>query len=308
VSNLKNPAEGSSRTAYWQEIKIGSFLRVTSGVCALGIMHLFVCIQINMVSRYLFLKHVASEKEKWRNDWKEYEQEQNKRMKGTFWGMLPKWMVNGQWLGASAMPHHEKTSEEEIIDLTPEVQQEFVSFVSHFPDHGLEKLVHIMEPHTRRHLEPLSLKHSFENHELNDLINKVRRDAFPDVIKAIQDLTLPPESEDVNKHPQLRCLLDEMRDILESPPFANMLQVSFDCGFNVLFQHVEHVFRQMDHKQASPRTSSSHTVHLAKILPHITNEIKNIFDDNLTNEYITRLYEDETIIRYLASVYGAVQF
>lgn len=268
----------------WNNIKQDSIHRAVVGVLSLGIMHLVLSIQINLVSRYLFLKHVSLEKQRWKEEYKA----QNK---------------DSWWYRFFPL---KETKQEEVINISREVQEEFLSNISRFSTIGVDKLIEVVRPYVQKHVERIELKRSIDHQDFTNIVKEIRSDAFLDIANSIQDMFLPPESEDIGKHPHLRCLLDEMRDILESPPFSSVLKISFDCGFNVLSKHIEQIFREIDinNKYASPR-SNVQTVHVARLLPFITKEISVILDNDVSNEYVNRLYDDETIVRYIAGVYSA---
>jgi hypothetical protein len=117
----------------WEDIKLQGFTRSIAAVYSVSLLHLFLSVQVNLIGRHLFLKHQF-----------EIQKQQLNENKSSWWNYL---IPN-----SSTASGERVLKQEDILHLPEQVQQVFLSYVSHFENHGLEQLIEIVDKTVKNHI------------------------------------------------------------------------------------------------------------------------------------------------------------
>lgn len=201
----------SEKRRLWEKIKVEGIARTVSAIYTITLLHMLLSIEVNIIGRYLFLNHMHQERK------------QNPQLFDNW----PK-----QMKGKSASNRRADDSsrngyngDDEVIELSKETQQQFMSYAGHFQMEGTRQLSDIVLQETRRIVDPIPLAQVCTPQDMYDLLESVRAGVERKFMFSPEEdpqinlcrILLPPEeSQDPNEmHPHLLDLLDELRDILE---------------------------------------------------------------------------------------------
>lgn len=207
--------------------------------------------------------------------------------------------------------------DDEVIELSKETQQQFMSYAGHFQMEGTRQLSDIVLQETRRIVDPIPLAQVCTPQDMYDLIESVRagveRNFMPTPEEDPQinlcEILLPSEeSQDPNEmHPHLLDLLDELRDILESEEFVQVFRETSTSCFTVLYSQLEKHIIASQRRQSETMTTQTTdvpTIHLANLVPRITKEAKTIFQDSSDNAYVDAVQDNQLLMRFCFMTYS----
>jgi hypothetical protein len=191
----------------WDEVKILALTRLFAGIYAFVIMSLVLKIQLHILGRYAYRRKAAKNAD---------------------------------------------DEEEEGNDLGTEMQEQFAPFLSATVEYmlgdGLEKLV----AHVKNTVENATLDWSVQNRlnvsvdELEELLTDIREDAEcmdkdkgSDGFPALLSFARWPIEGAESKHKNVLQLLNETRDMIESPNFLEALMDTADTAFPAVEELVQ---------------------------------------------------------------------
>ncbi|KAJ3104396.1 peroxin [Phlyctochytrium planicorne] len=222
----------AQRIEKWKELKIISFTRTIAALYLVNLLTVFTFIQLNLLGRFIYLDSVAAS------------------------GKL--------------------TDDQDFEDrkgLSFETEQQYLTFSWFLLNVGWNNCVARVRNAVEEVIGVLPLEHNLTYPVLLDLIEKIRtRVEYNDPAKTkpfkFSDLLLPPEGQEMSvlaesffedvdasklkMDDQLKKLLDETRDFLDSPDFPSVLTASFDQSFDILHQTLHPFFYE-------PKTESGIT-------------------------------------------------
>ncbi|XP_029452377.1 peroxisomal biogenesis factor 3 [Rhinatrema bivittatum] len=207
----------------------------------------------------------------------------------------------------------------------PEVQQQYLSSIQHLLGDGLTELITVVKQAVQKILGSVSLKHALSLLELEQTLREVRQ-----VVECSQD---PSRTEKVESRSPLcrymmpdeenpltaqACgltekdvttikLLNETRDMLESPDFSTVLNTCINKGFSRLLDNIAEFFRptEQDLIQSNSRNSlSSVGLPLAKIIPIVNGQIHLVCSET-SSHFVQDLLMMEQVKVFAANVYEA---
>ncbi|KAJ3213116.1 peroxin [Dinochytrium kinnereticum] len=225
--------------------------------------------------------------------------------------------------------------------LSFETERQYLTFSWFLLNVGWSECVARVRKAVEEVIESLPLDFPTTYATLVDLIEEVRKRvelASPrrSELYSFHTLLLPPDDKEVevllegtaeldenrlrddrklNVDDQLKQLLDETRDFLESPDFPTVLKAGFDQSFDVLYQSIRPTFFEEkaaeskivqladDHPVILPTESETgKQIKLAAALPLISRQIRMIIDSN-PNTYVDALASLPELKAFSAVVY-----
>uniref|UniRef100_A0AAA9U068 Peroxisomal biogenesis factor 3 n=1 Tax=Bos taurus TaxID=9913 RepID=A0AAA9U068_BOVIN len=239
----------SNKLEIWEDLKIISFTRSIVAVYSTCMLVVLLRVQLNIIGGYIYLDNAAVGK-------------------------------NGTTVLAP-----------------PDVQQQYLSSIQHLLGDGLTELITVIKQAVQKILGSVSLKHSLslldleqKLKEIRDLVEQHKSSSWinndgsksllchymmPDeeTPLAVQACGLSPRDVTTIK------LLNETRDMLESPDFSTVLNTCLSRGFSRLLDNMAEFFRptEQDLQHGNSINSlSSVSLPLAKIIPIINGQIHSV--------------------------------
>ncbi|ERE63886.1 peroxisomal biogeneis factor 3-like isoform 1 [Cricetulus griseus] len=207
----------------------------------------------------------------------------------------------------------------------PDVQQQYLSSIQHLLGDGLTELVTVIKQAVQRILGSVSLKHSLSLLDLEQKLKEIRilveQHRSPswidkDVSKSslcqymMPDEETPLAAQAYGLSPRditTIKLLNETRDMLESPDFSTVLKTCLNRGFSQLLDNMAEFFRptEQDLQHGNSINSlSSVSLPLAKIIPIVNGQIHSICSDT-PSHFVQDLLMMEQVKDFAANVYEA---
>ncbi|XP_032650709.1 peroxisomal biogenesis factor 3 [Chelonoidis abingdonii] len=275
TSLLKNRPQ--NKLEIWEDLKIISFTRSIVAVYSTCMLVVLLRVQLNIIGGYIYLDNAAICKN----------------------GTTPL--------------------------APPEVQQQYLSSIQHLLGDGLTELITVVKQAVQKVFGSVSLKHTLSLLELEQKLKEIRK-----LIEQHKDLS---HSDKIGSRSQLchymmpdeenplatqACglterdvatikLLNETRDMLESPDFSTVLSTCLNRGFSRLLDNMAEFFRptEQDLCQSGPVDSlSSVSLPLAKIIPIINGQIHSVCSET-PSHFIQDLLMMEQMKDFAANVYEA---
>ncbi|XP_066559051.1 peroxisomal biogenesis factor 3 isoform X2 [Amia ocellicauda] len=173
----------------------------------------------------------------------------------------------------------------------PDVQQQYLSSIQHLLGDGLNELITVVKQAVQEVLGGVSLKRNLSLQELEQHFNQIRtriEQGNGTAQKRPLSWYMMPDEENTlaaqacgltEKDVATIKLLNETRDMLESPDFSTVLNSCLSRGFSRLLDNMAEFFRspQGDPPQACTADSLSQvSLPLAKIIPIVNGQIHSI--------------------------------
>ncbi|KAM6181493.1 peroxisomal biogenesis factor 3 [Erethizon dorsatum] len=272
---LKN--RPSNKLEIWEDLKIISFTRSIVAVYSTCMLVVLLRVQLNIIGGYIYLDNAAVGK-------------------------------NGTTILAP-----------------PDVQQQYLSSIQHLLGDGLTELITVIKRAVQKILGSVSLKHSLslldleqklkeirtlvEQHKSSSWINKDGSKSFlchymmPDEETPLAVQAYGLSSRDITTIK----LLNETRDMLESPDFSTVLNTCLNRGFSRLLDNMATFFRptEQDLQSSNSMTSySSVSLPLAKIIPIVNGQIHSVCSET-PSHFVQDLLMMEQVKDFAANVYEA---
>uniref|UniRef100_A0A6Q2Z2L9 Peroxisomal biogenesis factor 3 n=1 Tax=Esox lucius TaxID=8010 RepID=A0A6Q2Z2L9_ESOLU len=190
----------------------------------------------------------------------------------------------------------------------PDVQQQYLSSMQHLLGDG------------KRHFHSLSLKQSLSLQDLEQHLNQIRAQVEKGVGGSVhRPLSWYMMADEENTLAAQACgltandvttikLLNETRDMLESPDFGTVLNTCFNSGFNRFLDNMAEFFRpppgaQGDSAPGTTPDSLSHvSLPVAKIIPIVNGQIHSICSE-IPSHFVQDLLMIDQVKEFAANVY-----
>ncbi|KAI8053261.1 Peroxin-3 [Syncephalis plumigaleata] len=307
-----HPLDRFTKLELWQELKIRSFTRTIAATYLITLLTLLNHLQLNLVGRHIYVASVA---ESGVEASKETEASVRLRMQR-----------NDTVLAANT-------------------ERDYLSFSWWLLHVGCYTCIQRIRNATIEVIGSVSLKKSCSYQDLSNLVNQIRdrvessswtsSDSSTSIFDGIRGILLPDDDEDVlcvlqeagiiNNtsdtadnaiSPELRRLLDETRDFIDSPDFTTVLARCLDESFGLLLNRLQSSLFPDPLPDLQLTTSSIHEltaseeaamkkqIPLAKLLPDVSRQVHEILN-GVPNTYLELISNTETLRAYSAIVYSA---
>ncbi|KAL7887896.1 hypothetical protein AOLI_G00028700 [Acnodon oligacanthus] len=199
----------------------------------------------------------------------------------------------------------------------PEVQQQYLSSIQHLLGDGLIELITVVKKAVQEVLGLVSLKQNLSLQDLEQHLTHIRRLVedncasskrrrlswymMPDEENALADQASGLTENDVTTIK----LLNETRDMLDSPDFNTVLNICLNRGFSRFLDNMAEFFRppQQDSTPCSTPDSLSHvSLPLAKIIPIANGQIHSICSE-IPSHFVQDLLMIDQVKEFAANVY-----
>ncbi|XP_032999814.1 peroxisomal biogenesis factor 3 [Lacerta agilis] len=275
TSLLKN--RPANKLEIWEDLKIISFTRSIVAVYSTCMLVVLLRVQLNIIGGYIYLDNAAVCKN----------------------GTTPL--------------------------APPEVQQQYLSSIQHLLGDGLTELITVVKKAVQDAFGSVSLKHALSLLDLDQKLQEIR--------KVIEQPGDGSSSEDTGSQ-SLLChymmpdeenplatqasgltegdvatikLLNETRDMLDSPDFNRVLSSCINRGFSRLLDNMAEFFRPTEQDlchSSSMNSLSSVSLPLAKIIPIINGQIHSVCSET-PSHFVQDLLMMEQVKDFAANVYEA---
>ncbi|NXM98962.1 PEX3 factor, partial [Sylvia borin] len=271
TSLLKN--RPANKLEIWEDLKIISFTRSIVAVYSTCMLVVLLRVQLNIIGGYIYLDNAALGKN----------------------GTTPL--------------------------APPEVQQQYLSSIQHLLGDGLTELITIVKQAVHKVFGSISLKQTLSLLDLEQKLKDIREvveHKDSDQIASYSPLChyLMPDEE--NPLASQACglterdiatikLLNETRDMLESPDFSTVLSTCLNRGFSRLLDNMAEFFRPTEKdlsQNSSVNSLSSVSLPLAKIIPIINGQIHSVCSET-PSHFVQDLLMMEQVKDFAANVYEA---
>nr|XP_033794107.1 peroxisomal biogenesis factor 3 isoform X2 [Geotrypetes seraphini] len=266
----------SNKLEIWEDLKIISFTRSIVAVYSTCMLVVMLRVQLNIIGGYIYLDN-------------------------------------------SAVGKYGPT-----IFAPPEVQQQYLSSIQHLLGDGLTELITVVKRAVQKILGSVSLKHALSLLDLEQTLKEVRKEVEqsqePSTERAsgrspLCRFMMPDEENPLTmqacglteKDVTTIKLLNETRDMLESPDFSTVLNTCVNKGFSRLLDNIAEFFRptEQDLNQSNFMNSlSSVGLPLAKIIPIVNGQIYSVCSET-PSHFVQDLLMMEQVKDFAANVYEA---
>ncbi|XP_073672922.1 peroxisomal biogenesis factor 3 [Garra rufa] len=198
----------------------------------------------------------------------------------------------------------------------PDVQQQYLSSIQHLLGEGLIELITVVKKAVQEVLGPVPLKQSLSLQELEQQLNQIRQLVEEGCASKHKSLSWYMMPDEENTLASQACgltendvttikLLNETRDMLESPDFTTVLRTCLSRGFIRFLDNMSEFFRppQGDSNPSSTPNRLSHvSLPLAKIIPIINGQIHSICSE-IPSHFVQDLLLIDQVKEFAANVY-----
>ncbi|KAF3703184.1 Peroxisomal biogenesis factor 3 Peroxin-3 Peroxisomal assembly protein PEX3 [Channa argus] len=195
----------------------------------------------------------------------------------------------------------------------PDVQQQYLSSIQHLLRDGLTELMTVVKKAVQNSLGGFSLKQSLSLLELEQQLSWIRAEVEAGSERPLSWYML---ADDENPLAEQACgltqndvmtikLLNETRDMLDSPDFTTVLNACLNRGFSRLLDNLAEFFRPPPSVSASssaPDSLSAVSLPLAKIIPIINGQINTICSET-PSHFVQDLLLNDQVKEFAAIVY-----
>ncbi|XP_019201567.1 peroxisomal biogenesis factor 3 isoform X3 [Oreochromis niloticus] len=195
----------------------------------------------------------------------------------------------------------------------PDVQQQYLSSIQHLLGDGLTELITVVKKAVQSSLGSVSLKETWSLLELEQQLNWIRAEVEASSRRSLSWYLL---ADDENVLADQACgltdndimtikLLNETRDMLDSPDFTTVLKACLNRGFSRLCDNLAEFFRPPPGDSApscGPDSLSAVSLPLAKIIPIINGQINTICSET-PSHFVQELLMNDQVKEFAANVY-----
>lgn len=195
----------------------------------------------------------------------------------------------------------------------PDVQQQYLSSIQHLLGDGLTELMSVVKRAVQNSLGGLPLKQSLSLLELEQQLSWIRAEVESSSSRSLSWFLL---ADDQNALADQACgltendlmtirLLNETRDMLDSPNFTTVLNTCLNRGFSRLLDNLAEFFRPPPGDSApscSPDSLSAVSLPLAKIIPIVNGQINSICSET-PSHFVQDLLLNDQVKEFAANVY-----
>uniref|UniRef100_A0A1A8I2U3 Peroxisomal biogenesis factor 3 n=1 Tax=Nothobranchius kuhntae TaxID=321403 RepID=A0A1A8I2U3_NOTKU len=194
-----------------------------------------------------------------------------------------------------------------------DVQQQYLSSIQHLLGDGLTELITVVKRAVQRSLGSVSLKQSLSLLELEQQLSWIRAEVESDSERPMSRFLL---ADDENALAEQACgltendvmtirLLNETRDVLDSPDFGTILNICLNRAFSLLLDNLAEFFRPPPGDSApnsAPDSLAAVSLPLAKIVPIINGQINSICSET-PSLFVQDLLLNDQVKEFAANVY-----
>uniref|UniRef100_A0A671X5U9 Peroxisomal biogenesis factor 3 n=1 Tax=Sparus aurata TaxID=8175 RepID=A0A671X5U9_SPAAU len=192
----------------------------------------------------------------------------------------------------------------------PDVQQQYLSSIQHLLGDGLTELMTLVKKAVLNSLGGMSLKQSLSLLEVEQQLSWIRAEVEAGSERPLSWYML---ADDENALADQACglteqdtltirLLNETRDMLDSPDFTTVLNACLNRGFSRLLDNLAEFFRP-PLGDASPSSAlSAVSLPLAKIIPIVNGQINTICSET-PSHFVQDLLMNDQVKEFAANVY-----
>ncbi|XP_029352494.1 peroxisomal biogenesis factor 3 [Echeneis naucrates] len=199
----------------------------------------------------------------------------------------------------------------------PNVQQQYLSSIQHLLGDGLTELMMVVKRAVQNSLGGVSLKQSLSLLELEQQLGWIRAEVeVGSEAVSGRSLSWFMLADDENALVDQACgltendvmtirLLNETRDMLDSPDFTTVLNACLNRGFSRLLDNLAEFFRPPPGDSAptsAPDSLSVVSLPLAKIIPIINGQINTICSET-PSHFVQDLLLNDQVKEFAANVY-----
>ncbi|ORX55879.1 Peroxin-3 [Piromyces finnis] len=297
--------EKKTKRELWEELKIMSFTRLIASVYIINLISLFTYLQINLIGRYVYIDSVIT-------------------------------LNHNKTESNSSTSEREKNlSDDSTKGLSTEIQAKYLAFSYYLIHVGWKELAEKVREETEKEIGPLMLngKITFEN--LIEIFNKIRSN----IEETASPSSKSKKSKNMNKNlnmtsyiinnekydndilatvtsdpkvvidDELKNLLNETRDILESEDFSAVLSSCLNDSFESLFMILKPTFidtQNMDANSADTTNAPTKEILLAQMLPFITKSLYTVFY-GVPNPFLEIIKDNMMQQRFSAIIYSSFE-
>ncbi|XP_077367477.1 peroxisomal biogenesis factor 3 isoform X1 [Festucalex cinctus] len=204
------------------------------------------------------------------------------------------------------------------LQAPPEVQQQYLSSIQHLLGDGLTQLITIVKKSVQNSLDGVCLKQSLSLLELEQHVSWIRAEVescpcrpLSSYMLATDDNALADQACGLTESDVLTIrLLNETRDMMDSPDFSVVLTACLQRGFSRLFDNLAQFFHPPpappadSAHNADPHSLSSVSLPLAKIIPIINGQINTICSET-PGHFVQELLMNDDMKEFAANVYDS---
>ncbi|XP_007574808.1 peroxisomal biogenesis factor 3 [Poecilia formosa] len=189
----------------------------------------------------------------------------------------------------------------------PDVQQQYLSSIQHLLGDGLTELISRVKTAVQNSLGGVSLKQSLSLLELEQQLIWIRAEV--DSGRPLSSYMLADDEEVLadqacgltEKDLVTIRLLNETRDMLDSPDLSKVLGACLNRGFSRLLDNLAEFFR-LPVSDSAPDSLSAVSLPLAKIIPIINGQINSVCSDT-PSHFVQDLLLNNQVKEFAAIVY-----
>ncbi|XP_026197791.1 peroxisomal biogenesis factor 3 [Anabas testudineus] len=195
----------------------------------------------------------------------------------------------------------------------PDVQQQYLSSIQHLLGDGLTELMTVVKKAVQNSLGGVSLKQSLSLLELEQQLSWIRAEVEAGSQRLLSWYML---ADDENALAAQACgltekdvmtikLLNETRDMLDSPDFTTVLNTCLNRGFSRLLDNLAEFFRPPPGDaslSSAPDSLAAISLPLAKIIPIINGQINTICSET-PSHFVQDLLLNDQVKEFAAIVY-----
>ncbi|GCB60727.1 hypothetical protein scyTo_0009223 [Scyliorhinus torazame] len=204
----------------------------------------------------------------------------------------------------------------------PEVQQQYLSSIQHLLGDGLNELITVVKKAVQNVIGNVSLKQCVSLQELERYLGEIRQlvehrgqSSEPETGSPLCWYLIPNEESTLasqacgltEKDVTTLKLLNETRDMLESPDFNTVLNSCLNRGFSRLLDNMAEFFKPTEQELAQNgkiNSLSNIQLPLAKIIPIINGQIHSTCSET-PSHFVQDLLLMEQVKDFAANVYEA---
>ncbi|XP_056337005.1 peroxisomal biogenesis factor 3 isoform X2 [Danio aesculapii] len=256
----------ANKLEIWEDLKIISFTRSIVAVYSTCMLVVLLRVQLNIIGGYLYLDNSVTKN-----------------------GMTPL--------------------------APPDVQQQYLSSIQHLLGEGVMELITVVKKAVQEVFGPVSLKQCLSLQDLEQQLTQIRQ-LVEDNSSKHKSLSWYMMPDEENTLASQACgltendvttikLLNETRDMLESPDFNIVLHTCLNRGFVRFLDNMAEFFRppQRDSTPSSTPHQLSHvSLPLAKIIPIINGQIHSICSE-IPSHFVQDLLLIDQVKEFAANVY-----
>ncbi|XP_063078806.1 peroxisomal biogenesis factor 3 [Engraulis encrasicolus] len=193
----------------------------------------------------------------------------------------------------------------------PDVQQQYLSSIQHLLGEGLNGLMTVVKRAVQEELGGTSLKQHLSLQELDEHLSTIRQrveEGFGTPSDKPLSWYLMPDEENTieaqgGDHDVIHLkLMNETRDILESPDFSVVMRMCVSRGFSRFLDNIAEFFQLPQGCLESSESLTQGRLPLAKIIPIVNGQIHSICSE-IPSHFVQDLLLIDQVKKFAANVY-----